>query len=113
MTDEVKIECMQKARALIYPVNQMEVTSYKNMEALMCGCPVITYNRGAMFHTIDNGHTGFLAENENDMIEAIRNIDSIDRKHCHEEAVRRWGKENVVRNHTRLYKEVADGLRWF
>lgn len=113
VSDEVKIECMQKARGLIYPVNQMEVTSYKNMEALMCGCPVITYNRGAMFHTIDNGKTGFLAEDEDGMIEAIQNIDSISRKFCHEESVRRWGKENVVRNYLSLYKEVAEGLRWF
>jgi len=113
VNDEIKIECMQKARGLIYPVNQMEITSYKNMEALMCGCPVITYNRGAMNHTVEHMLTGFLTETEEEMVRYLSKIDLISPLVCRSVAVEKWGKENVVKNYIPLYESVANGKRWF
>lgn len=111
--DDKKIECLQKAKALIYPVNQMEITSHKNIEALMCGCPVITYNRGAMGHTVDHGKTGFLAETREDFLNAMDSINQINPEDCRSIAVYRWSKNNVVKNYLPLLKRVADGERWF
>jgi len=113
VSDKVKIECLQKAKALLYPVNQMEITSYKNMEALMCGCPVITYDRGAMSHTIEHGVTGFLANNEKEMIDCFDEVDKIDRNKCREIAIEKWGIKNVVKNYIPLYEKVKDGERWY
>jgi len=113
VNDEIKIECLQKAKGLIYPVNQMEITSYKNMEALMCGCPVITYNRGAMSHTVEHGVTGFLAETEDEIVRYLSKVDLISNAICRDVAVKKWGKENVVRNYIPLYKSVVKGYRWF
>jgi len=116
VSDEVKIECLQKAKALVYPVNQMEITSYKNMEALMCGCPVLVYDRGAMSHTVEHGITGLLVKDEQQFVDYLRdddkikNINSID---CRRVAEKRWGKPNVVRDYLWLYRKVKDGFRWY
>lgn len=113
VSDAIKIECLQKAKALIYPVNQMEITSHKNMEALMCGCPVVTYNHGAMFHTVEHGVTGFLATDEEEMKGFMNQIDKIRPWACHDVAMRRWAKETVVKNYLSLYEDVVNGLRWY
>ena len=113
VSDEVKIECLQKAKGLIYPVNQMEITSYKNMEALMCGCPVITYDRGAMGHTVESKITGFLARSPNEMISCLDRVDEIDNQTCRDIAIEKWGKENVVKNYIPLYESVKNGEKWF
>lgn len=113
VSDDEKIGCLQKARGLIYPVNQMEITSYKNMEALMCGCPVITYDRGAMGHTVEHGVTGFLANHDDAMAIYLNRIDEIDRGICRDIAIEKWGKENVVKNYIPIYQRVMNGERWY
>lgn len=114
--DETKIECLQKAKALIYPVNQMEITSYKNMEALMTGCPVVVYNRGGMSHTVAHGVTGLLVDTEEEFIRYLRDgkaIEEIQNKDCCGVGRARWGKRNVVGNYLWLYRQVANGYRWY
>lgn len=115
VTDNTKIGCLQRCKALIYPVGQDEVTSHKIQEALMCGTPIIAYNRGAMGHVIDEGVTGYLIEDRNQEAFAnrMKDIERISNKTCRETAVKRWGEENVVRNYVKLYEQVAGGLRWY
>lgn len=113
VSDETKIDHLRSARALIYPVAQLEISSHKSVEALMCGCPVVTYDRGAMSHVVSHGVTGFLATTQKDFIECMEKVHTISSSACRAEAERRWAKGKVIRDYVKLYEKVAKGDRWY
>ncbi|MCK5085412.1 glycosyltransferase family 4 protein, partial [Candidatus Parcubacteria bacterium] len=70
------------AKALLFPIRWEEPFGLVMIEAMACGVPVIAFNRGSAPEVIKHGKTGFIVENEEEMIEAIKNIDKIDREDC-------------------------------
>ncbi|MGF1539991.1 MAG: glycosyltransferase family 4 protein [Pleurocapsa sp.] len=77
-----------KCRALLMTPRWIEAFGNVAMEALACGVPVIAYRRGGPSEIIKHGETGFLVEPDsvNGLVEAIKNIDLIDRRHCRQQA---------------------------
>ena len=106
--DDTKIALMQNAKALIYPQGQLEVHSHKSIEAMACGCPVITYDRGAMKEVIGTG--GVVVDTEAEFLNAMENIDCLDINP--REWAQKWDIHKVVGDYLPLYEEVANGLRW-
>lgn len=76
------------------------------LEALSCGCPVITYDVGGCAEIVEDGQTGYLIK-ENDIdgaFKALGKIDSIDRKTCREEG-RKHSIPAFVEEYRKLYEE--------
>ncbi len=53
---------MGGALALLHPIHFDEPFGLSVAEAMMCGTPVIAYNRGSMPELIRTGETGFLVK---------------------------------------------------
>lgn len=114
--DSAKMAFLEEARALIYPLNyapgQGEAHSHKIVDALLCGCPVVTYNTGAFAEIIDHGITGFLASDRDEFKELIMKVDSLDRNLIKEKAVKRWSIATTVDRIIPVMEAVANGERW-
>jgi glycosyltransferase involved in cell wall biosynthesis len=79
------------------------------IEAMACGVPVISYNRGAAPELIKNGKNGFLVKNRREMVKAIAMIDTINRKECRRYVEERFSPIAAARKHIELYqKEIAN-----
>ena len=113
VSDEVKIKELQTAKALIYPVGQLEVSSMKSIEALMTGCPVITYDYGAMSHVVTHELTGYLAKDDDEFLEAMRAIGGISSAACRIEARARWASDIVIEDYSQLFEKIIEGYTWF
>lgn len=111
-SDEVKIELMQHAKALLYPVQYPEAHSMKAAEAMMCGCPVITLDKGAMREVVDNGVTGYVAKDDQEFKEAIKKIDQLNPSLVHEKALDRYARSKIVKGWLPMYEAVSKGVRW-
>jgi len=111
-SDEVKINLMQHAKALLYPVQYPEAHSMKAAEAMMCGCPVITLDKGAMREVVDNDVTGYVAKDDQEFKEAMKKIDQLNPRLVHEKALERYGRSKIVKNWIPLYEAVSRGVRW-
>lgn len=107
-----KIELMQAARGLIYITDHEEVTNHKAQECMMCGAPAIMNAIGAAQEIVIHGETGYLGRRDKDWLEAIENIDKIDRRRCSDLITQQWNKADVVRAWIPLLEEVAGGARW-
>ena len=112
VVDHVKIRLMQKAKALIYPVMQPEAHWQTGVEALSCGTPIIAFRLGAFQELFGNPKIGFLVRNKQEFLEAMKRIDEINPEDCRHYAVEKFDKKKVVSDYIKLYKEVAEGLRW-
>ena len=94
--DYVKIPFLAKAKALLVPNRWEEPFGIMNIEALACGTPIIATNKGSLKEIIINNKTGFLCDNYEDMLEAIRNIDYLDSVECRNDACSRFDVENAA-----------------
>jgi glycosyltransferase involved in cell wall biosynthesis len=112
-SDQVKIHLMQTAKALIYPVMYEEAHSHKMVEGMMCGCPCVTYDRGAMKEVVEDGVTGFVVKTEEQFKQAMKKVEELDCETIRKVAVERWAREKVVKNYAdNVYPRVAEGLKW-
>ena len=54
------------------------------IEAMACGTPVIPYRGGAVPEVIEQGHTGFVVEGQQDAVDAVQRVSKLSRKLCRE-----------------------------
>ncbi len=64
-------ELLGGADALLHPIRFDEPFGYSVVEAMACGTPVIAFRRGSMEELIEDGTTGFLAEDVDQAVAAV------------------------------------------
>lgn len=99
-------ELLGESLALLHPINFNEPFGLSVAEAMMCGTPVIAFNRGSMPELIDHGVTGFLVNTIKEAAEAVQNLDKIDRKNCSENAKKRFSAQTMAKNYLCLYQQI-------
>ncbi len=95
-----------KAYALLHPIQFNEPFGLSVAEAMMCGTPVIAFNKGAMPELIHHEQTGFLVKNVSEAVEAVHQIGSISRLFCHEWALAHFSQEKMVSDYLSVYKKL-------
>ncbi len=101
-------ELMGESLALLHPINFNEPFGLSVAEAMMCGTPVIAFNRGAMSELIENGVTGFLVNDVVKATEAIKKLTTINRKQCSENAKSKFSAFKMANNYLQLYHQILD-----
>jgi len=96
-----------KATALLHPISFDEPFGLSVAEALLCGTPVIAFNRGSMPELIQDQKTGYLVGTIDEAVEALKSIKEIDRSYCRDWANSRFSREKMVEDYIRLYHQIA------
>lgn len=94
------------AEALLNPIRWPEPFGLVMIESLAAGTPVLTFPEGAAPEIIEDGRTGFLCRDEDEMVDRIPEISQIDRRSCRSSARDRFSKERMIRDHLALYRRV-------
>ena len=76
------------------------------VEAMALGCPVISFNRGAAPEIVENGKTGFLVKNLEEMVQCLPEIDEIDREETRLNVERNFSAKAMAEKYTQVYKNV-------
>jgi len=107
-----KRELYRKAKAFLFPVNYREGFGLVTMEAMACGCPVITSDKGAMPELVDHEKTGFICRTKQDYKQAIENtrFDQM-RMDCRNHAGK-FSWKVAAMEYNKLYEKVRDGYAW-
>lgn len=82
LNDEQKNYWLGLSKALLFPIEWNEPFGMVMVESMACGTPVIAFNKGSVEEVIIEGETGFIVENINHMITAVKNINKINRADC-------------------------------
>lgn len=99
---------MSEALCMLHPVSWKEPFGLTMIEAMACGCPVIAFREGSVPEIVVNKKTGFIVDNEKQMIRAIKKISSISRKACREHVKKNFTLNKMVDSYEKLYHEIAD-----
>ncbi|MDG2990602.1 glycosyltransferase family 4 protein [Candidatus Synechococcus calcipolaris G9] len=86
---------LRTCRALLVTSRWVEAFGNVLIESLACGVPVIAYHRGGPREIVRHGKTGWLVEPDSipGLIQAIGNIDAIDRRACRQQAEAEYSLE--------------------
>ncbi len=106
VNDEQKKVLLQKAKAFLFPIKWEEPFGIVMAEAMACGVPVIGFKRGSVPEVVKDGVNGFIVDDVNGMIEAVKRIDEIDRKKVREDCVVRFSLEEISKEYLSLFKKI-------
>ena len=99
---------MGEAYALLHPISFEEPFGLSVAEAMLCGTPVIAFNKGSMPELILDGKTGFLINTIDDAVKAVNNTRSINRKYCREFAESKFSRQKMVEGYMEVYKKILE-----
>jgi glycosyltransferase involved in cell wall biosynthesis len=100
---------LRDARALLLPIEWNEPFGLIIIEAMLSGCPVVAFARGSVPELVEQGVTGFIARDVDDMASLIRPggpIDNFNRRRCRDRAVQRFSRDRMVAEHAAFYERV-------
>jgi len=75
-------------------------------EAMAAGVPVIAMDLGSCREVIADGKTGYLVNNVDEAVEAVKKIDKIDRKKCRQHVEENFTIDCMVRGYEKVYEEI-------
>ena len=94
------------AYALLHPISFEEPFGLSVAEAMLCGTPVIAFNKGSMPELIDDSKTGFLVDDIEQAVVAVNNIHLINRNYCHEWATSKFSRTKMIEGYLNVYKKI-------
>ena len=97
------------ADALLFPIDWEEPFGLVMVEALACGTPVIAFRRGSVPEIIENGTTGYVVDDMDAMVGALRFLPLISRRRCRIVAETRFDVRRMVDDYVAHYEALADG----
>ncbi|MEO6550102.1 MAG: glycosyltransferase [Ferruginibacter sp.] len=105
---EEKNRIINGSKGLLFPVLWNEPFGIALIESLYFGCPVIATPYGSITELIPQT-VGFLSAKKDELIDAIKNIDSYDRKTCHNYVVENFTSDKMALQYLSLYEKVLNG----
>lgn len=99
-------ELLGKAKALLHPILFDEPFGLSVAEAMMCGTPVIAFDRGSMPELIPHGKTGYLVDKVSQAVEAVKSLNELDPSRCSAHAMGKFSIEKMVGEYIEVYEDV-------
>lgn len=109
---EMKRAYIRGARAFLFPLDYQECFGLVMIEAMACGTPVLTLNRGATPEVVEDGKTGYVCNDVQELARRVYDIDKLDRAYTRERTVREFSRQRFAKRYLELYKDVMAGVRW-
>jgi glycosyltransferase involved in cell wall biosynthesis len=100
------------SRALLVPIRWEEPFGLVMIEALLAGCPVVAFARGAAPEIVEDGETGFLVHGVRGMTAALRRAARLDRRRIQERARERFSGDRMAAEYVAVYRAaIAERAR--
>ncbi|OGH23313.1 MAG: hypothetical protein A2958_00080 [Candidatus Levybacteria bacterium RIFCSPLOWO2_01_FULL_38_13] len=117
---------LRNAKALLFPILWEEPFGMVMIESMACGTPVVAYNHGSVSEIIKDGITGFIVDPDEGnnhkgkgsfiikktgiegLVEAVKNIDKIDRSACRKHVEENFTVEKMVDGYERVYSQLIN-----
>jgi glycosyltransferase involved in cell wall biosynthesis len=99
-----KARLISRAAAGIFPLLWSEPFGLAMVECMVAGTPTLALRSGSTPELIEDGVTGFLAEDVDGLVEAAKRIDQIDRVRCAEVARERFSPRHMAERYLSVYR---------
>lgn len=107
ITEDEKPAFYAGARATLLASDRPEPFGLVMIESLAAGTPVVALRRGSVSEVIEDGVTGFVCDDVDEMADAVGLIDQIDPEACRRGA-ERFTTERMCRGYVDVYRSLRD-----
>ncbi|MDP2345165.1 MAG: glycosyltransferase family 4 protein [Deltaproteobacteria bacterium] len=107
--DSRKQAVLGGALGLLFPIDWPEPFGLVMIEALACGTPVIAWRCGSVPSVVEDGVSGFIVDTEEEAVEAVRALPSLDRRRVRAAFDRRFTSSRMMLDYVALYRDLIDG----
>jgi glycosyltransferase involved in cell wall biosynthesis len=74
---------------------------------MACGTPVIAYNHGSVPEVLEEGLTGFIVNDEDGALAALKKLDRLDRTQVRSTFDRRFTARRMAEDYVGVYEELC------
>ncbi|GGE44398.1 glycosyltransferase involved in cell wall biosynthesis [Pedobacter psychrotolerans] len=110
VNDLQKNKLLGNALAFLMPIEWNEPFGIVMAEAMACGTPIIGFNKGSVPEVIINGINGYRCDTLAEMISAVTDLETIDRKKVREDAENRFSSKIIISQYLNLYQSMINNL---
>jgi glycosyltransferase involved in cell wall biosynthesis len=100
------------ACATLFPIDWEEPFGLVMIESMLCGTPVLAFRRGSAPEVVDEGVTGWICADVDEMAWRLRRLArdrrSFDRRRCRERAAERFSVEHMTARYLEVYAAAID-----
>jgi glycosyltransferase involved in cell wall biosynthesis len=108
INDKDKDEFLGNAYALLFPIDWPEPFGLVMIESMACGTPVVAYAGGSVAEVIDNGVSGFVVNEIEEAVEAVRRVRDLSRARCREVFEKRFTASRMATDYIKVYTRLAN-----
>jgi glycosyltransferase involved in cell wall biosynthesis len=101
-----KRQLYERAYCLLVPLCWEEPFGLVMTEAMACGTPVVAFARGAAPEIIVDGETGYLVDDVDGMVEAVRKVDRINPFRCRQRVFDRFSPGVMAEGYLAIYNAI-------
>jgi glycosyltransferase involved in cell wall biosynthesis len=94
------------AHALLHLIDFDEPFGFSVIEAMACGTPVIANRRGSMAELIADSTTGYLVDDLDGAVRAVRTAGALDRQMIRDRTIRQFDRATMVDKYLAVYRAV-------
>jgi glycosyltransferase involved in cell wall biosynthesis len=95
------------ADALVFPIEWDEPFGLVMVESLASGTPVVGFRRASVPEIVEDGRTGFVVDDIEEMARAFGRLGEIDRRECRQAAERRFTVGRMVDDVEAMYRVIV------
>jgi glycosyltransferase involved in cell wall biosynthesis len=103
---EMAAQLLGGAAAVLSPLMAPACAEVALIEAASVGTPVITMRQGSVMESVVQGRTGFICDSVEEMIAAVPQAASLDRRICRELAARYFGDRRMTDAYEVVYRKI-------
>ena len=103
-----KYELVGASSALLNPIQWDEPFGLVMVEALAAGTPVVATPRGSVPEIVEDGRTGFVRSDLDELAEALASAGTLDRAACRASVEERFTSGRMAREYVELFEALLD-----
>jgi glycogen synthase len=111
INESQKNEFLGNALALMFTIEWPEPFGFTMIEALACGTPVIARPCGCVPEVLRNGVSGLIATEFDDLVKAVKNIESISRAACRKEFETRFTADVMAAQYECIFQDLISSAQ--
>jgi glycosyltransferase involved in cell wall biosynthesis len=111
LDDEGKNRIIGGASGFLVPIQWDEPFGLAFIEALATGTPIISSPRGSLPELIENGRHGLLVSGEDELVDACRQVKTLDRAECRRWVLERFSPSRMAGDYERVYEALITPRR--
>ena len=100
-------DLLSRAKCTLFTSQWEEPFGLVIIESMASGTPVLALNRGAAPEVIVHGKTGFIVNDEDEMVRATRDVGSIKPEDCRRHVERNFSREIMAKRYLDVYRKIC------